>query len=200
MSLSRFNALDTIANRFNDNEFVDMPTEKIADFYGENVFTDAAMKQYLDEATYLSLKAAIQGGTKLNRDAAAVIATAMMAWAQERGVTHFTHWFQPWTGKTAEKHDSFFTLTYDGKVIEEFTADALVQQEPDGSSFPSGGMRATFEARGYTAWDPSSPAFIFDAGAGKTLCIPTVFITYTGDAMDYKLPLLKSQDYLNRAA
>ena len=200
MSLSRFNALDTIANRFNDNEFVDMPTEKIADFYGENVFTDAAMKQYLDEATYLSLKAAIQGGTKLTREVASVIATAMMAWAQEKGVPHFTHWFQPWTGKTAEKHDSFFSLTPDGKVIEEFTSDSLVQQEPDGSSFPSGGMRATFEARGYTAWDPSSPVFIYETSAGKTLCIPTVFITYTGDAMDYKLPLLKSQDYLNKAA
>ena len=200
MSLSRFNALDTILNRYDDTEYVDMPSEKIADFYGENVFNDAAMKQYLDEATYLSLKAAIQGCTKLTRDVAAVIATAMMAWAQEKGVTHFTHWFQPWTGKTAEKHDSFFSLTPDGKVIEEFTADALVQQEPDGSSFPSGGMRATFEARGYTAWDPSSPAFIFETAAGKTLCIPTVFITYTGDAMDYKLPLLKSQDYLNKAA
>ena len=200
MSLSRFNALDTILNRYDDMEYVDMPSEKIADFYGENVFNDAAMKQYLDEATYLSLKAAIQGGTKLTREVAAVISSAMMAWAQEKGVTHFTHWFQPWTGKTAEKHDSFFSLTPDGKVIEEFTADALVQQEPDGSSFPSGGMRATFEARGYTAWDPSSPAFIFETAAGKTLCIPTVFITYTGDAMDYKLPLLKSQDYLNKAA
>ncbi len=200
MSLSRFNALNTIANRYDDIEYVDMPTEKIADFYGENVFNDAAMKQYLDEATYLSLKAAIQGGTKLTREVAAVIATSMMAWAQEKGVTHFTHWFQPWTGKTAEKHDSFFSLTPDGKVIEEFTADSLVQQEPDGSSFPSGGMRTTFEARGYTAWDPSSPVFIYETGAGNTLCIPTVFITYTGDAMDYKLPLLKSQDYLNKAA
>ncbi|MBL7816285.1 MAG: glutamine synthetase III [Saprospiraceae bacterium] len=200
MSLSRFNALDTIGNRFGDMEYVDMPTEKIKDFYGENVFGDAAMKQYLDEATYLSVKAAIQGGTKLSREVASLVATAMMNWAQDKGTTHFTHWFQPWTGKTAEKHDSFFTLTYDGKVIEEFSSDALVQQEPDGSSFPSGGMRATFEARGYTAWDPSSPAFIFDAGSGKTLCIPTVFITYTGDAMDYKLPLLKSQDYLNKAA
>lgn len=200
MSLSRFNALNTIATRYDNMEYVDMPEEKIADFYGENVFNDAAMKQYLDEATYLSLKAAIQGGTKLTREVAAVIATAMMAWAQEKGVTHFTHWFQPWTGKTAEKHDSFFSLTPDGKVIEEFTSDSLVQQEPDGSSFPSGGMRTTFEARGYTAWDPSSPVFIYETGAGNTLCIPTVFITYTGDAMDYKLPLLKSQDYLNKAA
>jgi glutamine synthetase len=200
MSLSRFNALDTISNRFDDMEYVDMPAEKIKDFYGENVFNDAAMSQFLDEATYLNVKAAIQGGTKLSRETAEVVAAAMMVWAQEKGVTHFTHWFQPWTGKTAEKHDSFFSLTYDGKVIEEFSSDALVQQEPDGSSFPSGGMRQTSQARGYTVWDPSSPAFIYETGAGKTLYIPTVFITYTGDAMDYKLPLLKSQEYLNKAA
>jgi glutamine synthetase len=199
MSLSRVNALDTIFNRY-DEGFVEMPAAKIADFYGENVFNDAAMKQYLDEQTYLSVKAAIQGGSKLNRETATLVAKAMMAWAQDKGVTHFTHWFQPWTGKTAEKHDSFFNLTPSGVVIEEFTADSLIQQEPDGSSFPSGGMRATFEARGYTGWDPSSPAFIFEAPTGKTLCIPTVFITYTGDAMDYKLPLLKSQEILNKSA
>lgn len=201
MSLSRFNALDTILNRSEyDFEYSEMPSEKIADFYGENVFNDAAMKAYMDEKTYLSVKAAIQNGTKLSKEVAEVVAKSMQKWSQDKGVTHFTHWFQPWTGKTAEKHDSFFNLTPDGKVIEEFSADALVQQEPDGSSFPSGGMRATFEARGYTAWDPSSPAFIVETGAGKTLCIPTVFITYTGDAMDYKLPLLKSQVYLDKAA
>jgi glutamine synthetase len=201
MSLSRFNALDTIFNRSEyDVNPVEMPADKIADFYGESVFNDAAMKQYLDESTYLSVKAAIQNGTKLSREIAEVIAKSMMNWAQEKGVTHYTHWFQPWTGKTAEKHDSFFTLTPDGKVIEEFSGDALVQQEPDGSSFPSGGMRATFEARGYTAWDPSSPAFIFETSSGKTLCIPTVFFTYSGDAMDFKLPLLRSQDYMNKAA
>ena len=201
MSLSRINALDTIFNRYNDNEYADMPSEKIIDFYGENVFNDAAMKAYMDESTYLNVKATIQNGTKLNRDLADTIAASMQKWAQDKGVTHFTHWFQPWTGKTAEKHDSFFNLTPGGKVIEVFEGDALVQQEPDGSSFPSGGMRATFEARGYTAWDPSSPAFIFEnGGAGKTLCIPTAFITYTGDAMDYKLPLLKSEALLNKAA
>lgn len=201
MSLSRINAIDTIFNRFNDNQYADMPSEKIIDFYGENVFNDAAMKAYMDESTYLSVKATIQNGTKLSRDLADTIAASMQKWAQDKGVTHFTHWFQPWTGKTAEKHDSFFNLTPGGKVIEVFEGDALVQQEPDGSSFPSGGMRATFEARGYTAWDPSSPAFIFENdGAGKTLCIPTAFITYTGDAMDYKLPLLKSEAYLNKAA
>jgi glutamine synthetase len=201
MSLSRFNALDTIFNRSEyDFEYSEMPADKIADFYGENVFNDTAMKAFMDEQTYLSVKAAIQNGTKLSREVAEVVAKSMQAWAQDKGVTHFTHWFQPWTGKTAEKHDSFFNLTPDGKVFEEFGADALVQQEPDGSSFPSGGMRATFEARGYTGWDPSSPAFIFESNAGKTLCIPTVFFTYTGDAMDFKLPLLRSQEKLNKAA
>ncbi len=201
MSLSRFNALDTIFNRSEfDFEYAEMPADKIADFYGENVFNDAAMKAYMDENTYLSVKAAIQTSTKLTREVAEVVAKSMQKWAQDKGVTHYTHWFQPWTGKTAEKHDSFFTLTPDGKVIEEFSGDSLVQQEPDGSSFPSGGMRATFEARGYTAWDPSSPAFIFESNSGKTLCIPTVFFTYTGDAMDYKLPLLKSQTLLDKAA
>ncbi len=201
MSLSRFNALDTIFNRSEyDFEYSEMPAEKIADFYGENVFNDTAMKAYMDEQTYLSVKAAIQNGSKLSREVAEVVAKSIQKWSQDKGVTHFTHWFQPWTGKTAEKHDSFFNLTPDGKVIEEFSVDALVQQEPDGSSFPSGGMRATFEARGYTAWDPSSPAFIVETGAGKTLCIPTVFITYTGDAMDFKLPLLKSQAYLDKSA
>ncbi len=201
MSLSRFNALDTIFNRTEfDVEYKEMPGEKIADFYGMNVFNDAAMKQYMDESTYLSVKSAIQNGTKLHRDVADFVAKAMQNWAQDKGATHYTHWFQPWTGKTAEKHDAFFTLTPSGEVIEEFSGDALVQQEPDGSSFPSGGMRATFEARGYTAWDPSSPAFLYEVGEGKTLCIPTVFITYSGEAMDYKLPLLKSQEALNKAA
>ena len=200
MSVSRFNALDTIFNRWDDGIVSDAPSEKIADFYGMNVFNDAAMKTYLDEQTYLTVKASIQNGTKLSKDTADSIAAAMQKWAQDKGVTHFTHWFQPWTGKTAEKHDSFFTLSPDGKVLEELSGDALVQQEPDGSSFPSGGMRATFEARGYTAWDPSSPAFIYEIGnIGKTLCIPTAFITYSGDAMDYKLPLLKSQTYLDKA-
>jgi glutamine synthetase len=124
----------------------------------------------------------------------------MKEWAQHHGCTHVAHWFQPLTGKTAEKHDSFFTLTHDGRVMEEFAGSALVQQEPDGSSFPSGGMRSTFEARGYTVWDPSSPAFIMAVGEGKTLCIPTIFVTYGGEAQDYKLPLLRSQAFLDKAA
>jgi glutamine synthetase len=201
MSLSRFNAIDTIQNRSElDIEYVESPSEPIASFYGENVFTDATMKAHLDEKSYLSVKAAVQTGAKLTRETADAVAKSMMVWAQAKGVTHYTHWFQPLTGKTAEKHDSFFTLTPDGKVIEEFAGDALVQQEPDGSSFPGGGMRSTFEARGYTAWDPSSPAFILEVGEGKTLCIPTVFTTWNGEAMDYKLPLLKSQSFLEKAA
>jgi glutamine synthetase len=117
-----------------------------------------------------------------------------------KGVTHFTHWFQPLTGTTAEKHDSFFTIKSDGTPIEQFEGDALIQQEPDASSFPSGGLRATFEARGYTAWDPSSPAFIMEIGNGKTLCIPTIFVSYTGESLDYKAPLLKALEALNKSA
>ncbi|MDE3126258.1 MAG: glutamine synthetase III, partial [Bacteroidota bacterium] len=128
------------------------------------------------------------------------IANGIRAWAESRGVTHFTHWFQPLTGTTAEKHDSFFTLKSDGTSLEQFDGDALIQQEPDASSFPSGGLRATFEARGYTAWDPSSPAFIIEIGQGKTLCIPTIFVSYTGESLDYKAPLLKALESLNKSA
>jgi glutamine synthetase len=201
MSHSRFNALENIQNRTNyDFEYVDTPTEQIASFFGCNVFNDAAMKKYLDEKSYLNIKALIQSGNKLNRGLADVVAVAMQQWATEKGATHYAHWFQPLTGKTAEKHDSFFTLTPDGKVIEEFSGEALAQQEPDGSSFPGGGLRSTFEARGYTGWDPSSPAFILEVGEGKTLCIPTIFVTYSGEALDYKLPLLRSQSYLEKSA
>lgn len=172
----------------------------IASYFGENVFGEEAMKKHLPESAYLSVKAAVHSGQKLTKEVADVIAKGMKEWAQEKGCTHFAHWFQPLTGKTAEKHDSFFTMTHDGRVIEEFTGSALVQQEPDGSSFPSGGMRSTFEARGYTVWDPSSPAFLMESGDGKTLCIPTTFVTYGGDAQDYKLPLLRSQTFLDKAA
>ena len=137
---------------------------------------------------------------KIDRSVANQIANGLKAWSETKGVTHFTHWFQPLTGATAEKHDSFFTLKSDGTAIEEFDGAALIQQEPDASSFPSGGLRATFEARGYTAWDPSSPAFIMEIGHGKTLCIPTIFISYTGESLDYKAPLLKALESLNSAA
>ena len=202
MSLTRFNALQTIENRLEPlpAEFGEDHMGTIASYFGENVFGDEAMKKYLPENAYLSVKAAVQSGQKLGRELAEVIAAGMKEWAQDKGCTHFAHWFQPLTGKTAEKHDSFFTMTHDGRVIEEFTGSALVQQEPDGSSFPSGGMRSTFEARGYTVWDPSSPAFIMEVGDGKTLCIPTIFVTYDGEAQDYKLPLLRSQAFLDKAA
>jgi glutamine synthetase len=202
MSLTRFNALQTMETRLDPFpvEFGEGPAEKIASYFGENVFTDEAMKKYLPENAYLSVKAAVQSGQKLTREVADDVATGMKKWSEEKGCTHFAHWFQPLTGKTAEKHDSFFNLTHDGAVIEEFSGSSLVQQEPDGSSFPSGGMRSTFEARGYTVWDPSSPAFIMEVGDGKTLCIPTIFVTYGGEAQDYKLPLLRSQAFLDKSA
>lgn len=201
MSLSRFSALETVFTRPTyDLEFVDAPGEKISSFFGCNVFNNETMEDYLSKEAYKSLKKAINAGAKLTREQADLVATGMKKWAMDMGATHYSHWFQPLTGRTAEKHDSFFTLTPDGQVLEEFTGDALVQQEPDGSSFPGGGLRSTFEARGYTAWDPSSPAFIIEIGQGKTLCIPTIFVTYSGDSLDYKLPLLKSQAYLEKAA
>ncbi|MBP6183473.1 MAG: glutamine synthetase III [Saprospiraceae bacterium] len=201
MSQSRFNAIDTIQNRPVDLiGSYDSPETKISDYFGVNVFNDEAMQHYLPEEAYLNVKAAIQSGANLSRDVADVVAGAMKRWAMERGATHYAHWFQPWTGKTAEKHDSFFTLDSTGRAIEEFGGKELAQQEPDGSSFPGGGLRSTFEARGYTAWDPSSPAFLFEVGDGKTLCIPTILVTYSGEAMDFKLPLLKSLAYLEDQA
>ncbi len=201
MSLTRFNALQTVETRIEPSaDFAATPVENIASYFAINVFTDETMSKYLPEKAYLSVKAAVQSGQKLSRDIADDIATGMKKWSEEKGCTHFAHWFQPLTGKTAEKHDSFFTLTHDGRVIEEFSGSALVQQEPDGSSFPSGGMRSTFEARGYTVWDPSSPAFILEVGEGKTLCIPTIFVTYGGEAQDFKLPLLRSQSFLDKSA
>jgi glutamine synthetase len=201
MSLSRFNALQTIENRLEPlSDVQEGRSDSIASYFGSNVFNEDAMKRYLPESAYLAVKAAMVSGQKLGREVADVVALGMKEWAMSHGCTHFAHWFQPLTGKTAEKHDSFFTMTHDGRVIEEFAGSALVQQEPDGSSFPSGGMRSTFEARGYTVWDPSSPAFIMAVGEGKTLCIPTIFVTFGGAAQDYKLPLLRSQNLLDKAA
>ena len=165
--------------------------DSIQDMYAINVFNDDAMQSHLDKDTYKSLKKSIHDGTKISRSTATQIATGMKSWAMAKGVTHYTHWFQPLTGTTAEKHDSFFE-PQDGRAVDKFSGDSLVQQEPDASSLPSGGLRNTFEARGYTAWDPSSPAFIYENTSGKTLCIPTVFVSYTGEALDYKAPLLKS--------
>lgn len=175
-------------------------TTKITAIFGENVFTYQTARQFLSDDGYKSLMASVRAGQKIDRSMAGQIAHGIRAWAETKGVTHYTHWFQPLTGTTAEKHDSFFTIKSDGTPIEQFDGDALIQQEPDASSFPSGGLRATFEARGYTAWDPSSPAFIMDIGYGKTLCIPTIFVSYTGESLDYKAPLLKAIEALNNAA
>lgn len=173
---------------------------KITAIFGENVFTQKVAREYLSDEAYKSLMNSIKTGQKIDRTMAGQIATGIRTWAESKGVTHLTHWFQPLTGTTAEKHDSFFALKSDGTPIEAFDGDALIQQEPDASSFPSGGLRATFEARGYTAWDPSSPAFIMAIGQGKTLCIPTIFVSYTGESLDYKAPLLKALESLNKAA
>lgn len=174
--------------------------KRITEIFGSHVFSERSMREYLSDEAYKSLTASIQAGDKMDRKIADQVAAGMKAWAESMGVTHFTHWFQPLTGTTAEKHDSFFTIKSDGSAIEVFDGDALIQQEPDASSFPNGGIRATFEARGYTAWDPSSPAFIIETGYGKTLCIPTIFIAYNGESLDYKAPLLKSIHALDKAA
>lgn len=174
--------------------------KKVTGFFASNVFTGAALRQYLTDEAYKSLMNSIKSGEKIDRVVADQVAAGMKSWAEERGATHYSHWFQPLTGTTAEKHDSFFTLKPDGTPLEIFDGSALIQQEPDASSFPNGGIRATFEARGYTAWDPSSPAFIMECAQGKTLCIPTIFIAYNGESLDYKGPLLKSIDVLNKAA
>ena len=174
--------------------------KKVSEIFAENVFTETAMKSYLSEDAYLSVMTAIKTGHKIDRKIADQVSSAMKSWAISKGATHFTHWFQPLTGATAEKHDAFFQLSGGNRGIEVFDSNALVQQEPDASSFPSGGLRNTFEARGYTAWDPSSPAFIMEIGSGKTLCIPTIFVSYNGEALDFKAPLLKSLHVLEMAA
>ncbi len=197
MKSARFEALKEARNRSIPE--INVISTKISDFYGENVFDKKKMRDYLSKEVYKKLLSAINQGETLTSEDANHIATAMKSWAMSKGVTHYTHWFQPLTGSTAEKHDSFFEPSGDG-AIEKFEGSALVQQEPDASSFPNGGIRNTFEARGYTAWDPSSPAFIMENQAGKTLCIPTVFIAYTGEALDYKAPLLKALAAIDKAA
>lgn len=196
MSL-RFRALSNMQSSFQDLGKI---TPQITSYFGSHVFDLKTARQFLSDEAYKSLIASIDNGQKIERNVANQIANGMRAWAEQKGVTHYTHWFQPLSGATAEKHDSFFTLKGDGTAIEQFEGDALIQQEPDASSFPNGGLRATFEARGYSAWDPSSPPFIVEMNRGRTLCIPTIFIAYTGESLDYKAPLLKSIDALNRAA
>ncbi|GAB3901965.1 glutamine synthetase III [Larkinella knui] len=199
MSNFRFKALEIAQSR--QALSVPPPAERVTEYYGSYTFNNEVMRSLLSPEAYLKITQAIDTGGKIDRDIADEVANAMKAWATAKGATHYTHWFQPLTGATAEKHDAFFDVTMDGKAIEKFKGGALVQQEPDASSFPSGGLRNTFEARGYTGWDPSSPAFLMDNGAGgKTLCIPSVFISYTGEALDYKTPLLKALLEMDKAA
>ena len=172
------------------------PGTRVSDYFGSRVFNRKAMREYMTSEAYKAVIDAMDNGTKINRNIADQVAAGMKAWALNVGATHYTHWFQPLTGATAEKHDAFFKPIGPGKAIEQFDGDLLTQQEPDASSFPNGGIRNTFEARGYTAWDPSSPAFVI----GKTLCIPTIFIAYTGEALDYKMPLIKALSAVDQAA
>ncbi len=174
---------------------VSYPSLKISDYYGSMVFNETVMREYLTKEAFQSVKLAIDKGKKIDRKVADQVASAVKAWALSKGATHYSHWFHPLTGTTAEKHDAFINPVSGGKAIEEFQGNELIQQEPDASSFPSGGIRNTFEARGYTAWDPTSPAFILD----KTLCIPTIFVSYTGESLDYKTPLLKSVEAIDLA-
>ncbi len=194
MSTLRFQALHDASNR-KPIEFEE--SDRKSFIFGKNVFNQASMKQFLTSDAYKGVQDAMQHGKKIDRNLADYIAMGMKEWALSKGVTHYTHWFQPLTGTTAEKHDAFFETSYDGlESFEKFGGAQLVQQEPDASSFPNGGIRNTFEARGYTAWDPTSPAFIY----GTTLCIPTVFISYTGEALDYKTPLLRALNSIDDAA
>ena len=171
----------------------------VADIFGENVFNDATMQERLPKKTYQKLKETIRQGRELDIETADVVAHEMKEWAIEKGATHYTHWFQPLTGVTAEKHDSFISAPKEnGKILMSFSGKELIKGEPDASSFPSGGLRATFEARGYTAWDPTSPAFVRQDAAGATLCIPTAFCSYTGEALDQKTPLLRSMEAINK--
>ena len=197
MQSLRFKAIDNLSSI---KEINVKASAKITGIFGENVFMLKTARQFLSDEAYKSLQASIKSGKKIDRSMANQIANGLRAWAESKGVTHITHWFQPLTDLSAEKHDSFFTLKGDGTPIEEFDGAALIQQEPDASSFPSGGLRATFEARGYTGWDPSSPPFIMEIGQGKTLCIPTIFVSYTGESLDAKTPLIKALVALDKAA
>lgn len=194
MASFRFEALKAASNR---PAVAVADLGKKSDIFGSNVFNDKAMRKHLTSEAYKAVRSAIDQGVKIDRKIADYVALGMKEWAMAKGVTHYTHWFQPLTGTTAEKHDAFFETSFDGSdPVEKFGGTALSQQEPDASSFPNGGIRNTFEARGYTAWDPTSPAFIF----GTTLCIPTVFVSYTGEALDNKAPLLRALSVIDEAA
>jgi len=190
----RFKALEEVMSRKSVN--VQEPANRVAEYFGINTFGKDAMREYMSEEAYNSVIEASEKGSNIDRRVADQVASAMKNWACSKGATHYTHWFQPLTGDTAEKHDAFFEPVEGGRAIERFGGAQLIQQEPDASSFPNGGIRNTFEARGYTAWDPSSPAFILS----NTLCIPTIFVSYTGEALDFKTPLLKALHLLDKAA
>jgi glutamine synthetase len=194
MSTNRFQALSEL--NYRQPQEVESSGKRVSEYFGDNVFAYFKMREYLTDDAFEKLMDCIQNGTRIDRQTADHVAAAMKEWSIQKGATHYTHWFQPLTGSTAEKHDSFFKPIGDGRAIEKFDGSMLVQQEPDASSFPSGGIRNTFEARGYTLWDPSSPAFI----VGNTLCIPTIFISYTSHALDYKMPLMKALNAVDIAA
>ena len=196
MSTLRFKALTELPFKdYRTENKVEVPS-KLSELFCQNVFSEDTMREYLTKEAFSSIQDAIKKGTKIPRHIADQVAVAMKDWALSKNVTHYTHWFQPLTGSTAEKHDSFFTPIENGRAIERFSGGMLIQQEPDASSFPNGGIRNTFEARGYTAWDPTSPAFIM----GTTLCIPSIFISYTGETLDYKTPLLRALNVIDDAA
>ncbi len=193
MAILRFNAVEKAESR--KPVFIE-EVKKRSELFGANVFNENAMRQYLTGDAFVGVMSAIEHGKKIDRKIADQVSSAMKEWAMGKGVTHYTHWFQPLTGGTAEKHDAFFETIGNGMAVEKFGGNQLVQQEPDASSFPHGGIRNTFEARGYTAWDPTSPAFIY----GTTLCIPTIFVSYRGEALDYKTPLLRALNAVDTAA
>ena len=194
MPTVRFLALEQTMGRKPNN--FKAPESRVSEYFGSHVFNIKAMREYMTSEAFKAVVDAMENGSKISRGIADQVASGMKAWALNLGATHYTHWFQPLTGSTAEKHDSFFEPTGNGEAMEKFSGGMLVQQEPDASSFPNGGIRNTFEARGYTAWDPTSPAFVF----GSTLCIPTVFVSYTGEALDYKTPLLRALQSVDSAS
>lgn len=198
--VGRANLMHSVRQHRPQPSSIDYTTTPITEVYGSNVFNRGTMRSYLPKSIYKAIISALDNGERLDPAMADVVANAMKDWAVEKGATHFCHWFSPLTGLTAEKHDAFITPTADDEALVEFSGKFLVQGEPDASSFPSGGIRSTFEARGYTGWDPTSPAFIMEGTNGKTLCIPSVFCSYSGQALDKKTPLLRSLEAINKQA
>src|SRR5438552_5813768 len=196
----RYEAIKAIATAKHKLDRVDFKTVHIKDLFGVNVFSEDVQRARLPKPTFKALQKTIRQGAPLDASVAEAGANSMKDWAIEKGATHYTHWFQPMTGLTAEKHDSFLAPTGSGSAIVEFSGKELIKGEPDASSFPSGGIRATFEARGYTAWDPTSPAYILENPNGATLVIPTAFLSWTGEALDKKTPLLRSMEALSSQA